>query len=94
MSYIAGAVVRTTVTFVPESGTTALANISATAEDTQGNTYALTVAATAVADQYTADVTTPDTAITGRWWVRFESSSPNITAETTFDVVASALATP
>lgn len=94
MSYLAGSRVRSTVTFVPESGSTSIGNVTARATDAEGNVTALTVAAGGSADQYTVDMTIADTAISGPWVVRWESSSPKITVETTFDVVASAAVNP
>jgi hypothetical protein len=93
MSYTAGARVRSTVTFAPETGSTILANISATATDAEGNRTVLTVAAGAT-NVYTADITLPDTAISGPWVVRWECSSPKMTCEVSFPVDGSGAANP
>jgi hypothetical protein len=87
-TYLAGSIVRSTVTFVPETGNTSIGNVSAVATDAAGNRTVLTVAQV-VTDQYKADITIPDTAIDGPWVVRWESSSPKISAEDHFTVGAS-----
>jgi hypothetical protein len=94
MSYTAGAKVRSTVTFVPETGNTALGNVTARVIDAAGSASALTPATTASPDQYTADISIPDGAIAGPWSVRWECSSPKIVVEVGFDVVASAMSNP
>lgn len=94
MSYPAGARVRSTVTFVPESGSTLLANVTARVVDAEGVVTALTPAAGAGAEQYTADIAIPDTAISGPWTVRWECSTPKIVVEVDFAVDHSALPEP
>lgn len=94
MSYVAGSRVRSTVTFVPESGNTALVNITATVTDEAGVVTSLTPATTGTQDVYTADIVIPDTAKSGPWVVRWESSTPKISVETTFAVVASGAINP
>lgn len=93
MSYTAGAKVRSTVTFVPESGNTTIGNVTARAIDASGNLYSLTVVANGT-DSYKADIGIPDTAISGPWSVRWESSAPKIVVDVGFDVVASSMANP
>ena len=93
MSYTAGAVVRSTVTFVPASGTTDIANVTAVATSAEGATTSLTPVA-GTANVYYADINIPDTAITGPWSVRWECSGPDIVFEDSFDVVASTVFSP
>lgn len=94
MSYLAGSILRSTVTLVPESGTVLLANVTATAIDAEGGEHELTPEDGAAANQFKATFPVPDTAISGPWAVRWESSTPKIAVETSFDVVASGLLTP
>lgn len=93
MSYVAGSRLRSTVVFTPEAGSTALITVSATLTDGSGNVSSLTPSAGA-ANTYSADFTVPDTAPTGPWVVRWESSAPKISVETTFTVVSSGAVNP
>ena len=70
-----------------------LANVTARAIDAEGGSTTLTPVA-GTTNQFTADIAIPDTAVSGPWTVRWESSSPKIVVETTFDVTASTIANP
>ncbi len=93
MSYTAGAVVRSTVTFVPASGSVDVENVTARAILPDGTTAHLTPAAGA-ANVFTADYTIPDTAIDGPLLIRWECSSPKIVAEVGDTIAASAMLDP
>ena len=88
ISYLAGSRVRSTVTFVPEAGHTAIGTTSATATSAEGTVVALTVVAD-VTDTYHADIAIPTTAISGPWVVHWKSTSPIITVDDHFTVTAS-----
>jgi len=92
-TYTPGNIVRSTVTFVPAEGTVALGNVTARTVDAAGAETALTVAAGAT-NVFTADITIPDTAISGPWVVRWESSTPKISVEVGFGVTRSGLVNP
>lgn len=95
MSYTAGAVVRSTVVWVPESGSSSLVNTSASVQDAVGLAiFPTVVKPPATTETYYVDINIPDNAITGRWRVRWESSSPDMVFEDYFDVVASHLTSP
>ena len=92
--FLAGQVLRSNATFVPEAGTVLLVNVTATAIDAAGLEIPLTPEDGAVANQFKATFTVPDAAISGPWVVRWESSTPKISFEDSFPVEASALFTP
>jgi hypothetical protein len=92
-SFLAGSRVRSTVTFVPESGTVLLTNVTARAIDAEGNVTTLTPVAGST-NVFTADVAIPDSAISGPWVVRWESSTPKIVVDDPFSVSASAMLNP
>jgi len=93
MSYLAGSVVRSTVTFVPASSTVDIANVSATITDSEGTQTNGSPVAGAT-NVFYADVVVPDTAISGPWLVRWECSAPKISYEDSFAVTASSATTP
>lgn len=94
----AGNVVRSSVVFVPSTGTVSLADVTCRAMGDNRTVYSLTVVSDGT-NAFHADVTVPDTAPAARWVFRWESRSPSpvitLDDETTqFDVVPSAFPAP
>lgn len=103
-SVTAGNTMRSTVTFVPASGTVLIADVTARVlvpTGTTGSTAGiLTLTPVAGATNvFYADIAVPDNATAATWVVRWESNSPSpkIALEdstTRLQVIASALASP
>lgn len=93
MSYTAGRVVRSTVTFTPASGTVTIDNVTARAILPDGTTANLTPVAGST-NVFTADYAIPDAMIGGPLLIRWECSSPKIVAEVSDTVAASAMLNP
>lgn len=95
----AGNVVEATVTFVPESGTVALADVTAKLRKADGTELALTGVTTPGVNVFEVEWASAETDITGRYQIRWESSapSPRIVVEdrtTAFNLIATQFATP
>lgn len=89
----AGNVVRTTITFVPATGTVALADVTCRVLKYDGSVESLTPVSGGTNIFY-ADVAVPDTVPNSRWRFRWESRTPSpvITLDdltTRFDVLQS-----
>ena len=95
ISVDAGNVVRTTITFVPLTGTVSLSDVTCRVLKDDGTVANLTPAANgAIVNSFYAEVTVPDTTPSSRWRFRWESRppSPTITLDdstTRFDVLQS-----
>jgi hypothetical protein len=94
----AGNVVEATVTFVPESGTVLIADVSARLHKADGTDVTLT-GITGAHPSFEVEWASADTDITGRYQIRWESNSPSPKivvedATTAFVLIGSVLATP
>lgn len=94
-TYAAGAVARSTVTFVPTTGTVELADVRVRAITAEGDVITnLTPEAGADPNVFYADINIPDDAISGPWGIRWWSSDPDIVAQDdTFQVERSVVPT-
>lgn len=100
VSIVPGNTVRCTVTFVPETGTVSLADVSARCVDGATQTVHVLDPVEDSTNVFHADLTVPDdVAVGGTWRFRFESNtpSPHISLEgddMAFEVAASRMPTP
>lgn len=97
-SIAAGNVVEATVTFTPETGTVALADVSAKLRKPGGTEVTLT-GITGTNPTFEVEWASAETDVTGRYRIRWESSapSPRIVVEddtTSFNLIATAFTTP
>lgn len=95
-TFYAGNVAKNTYTFVPESGSVVLADVTARLLKPNGTVVALTVTGPGP-NTFRADWPSADTDVTGRYTVRWESNpgtSPKIVDEVGFNLIASAFAAP
>lgn len=107
-SIVAGNIIEAAVVFQPETGSVALADVTARLHKADGTDVTLTGITTPAANTFEVEWASSDTDITGRYTVRWESNtpSPKIVVEgvglnpdgtefcTVFNLIASRFATP
>lgn len=93
---LVGNAVNISVTFTPDSGSVALADVHVRLRDPEGNESELTPVVEDGVNQFSYVYSLADDAKRGTWYVRVESDapSPEIAAEGSFTVKGSKFATP